>query len=57
MVSLKNFVSDLSFSYIWQTLLYNRKTILETKFGEGCSDLGKFAQVLLDIRNEDPKKI
>ena len=52
----KNYISDLAFSYIWQTLLYNRKTILETKFGEGCSDLGKFAQVLLDIQQEQPKK-
>lgn len=52
----KNFILDNGFPYIWQTLFFSRKKILDNKFGEGCSDLGKFAQVLLDIKNENPKK-
>lgn len=51
----KHFIINNSLAYIWQTLFYSRKKILETKISEGASDLGKFAQVLLDIKIETPK--
>lgn len=51
----KHFIINNSLAYIWQTLFYSRKKVLDTKISEGCSDLGKFAQVLLDIRIEKPK--
>ena len=51
----KHFIINNSLAYIWQTLFYSRKTVLETKIATGCSDLGNFAQVLLDIRVENPK--
>lgn len=49
-----HFILDNGFSYIWQNILYSRKKILNTKFGDGASDLGKFAQVLLDIKETQP---
>lgn len=55
-VGSKNYVSDLSYPYIWQSIFYNRKKIVESKFGEGASDIASFGQVLLDIKKESPKK-
>lgn len=50
-----HFIANLGMPYLWHNLFYTRKKLLDKNFGEGCSDLSKFAQVLLDIKKENPK--
>lgn len=54
--SSKNFIVDNAYSWIYGDLMETRKRTLEEKFGTGSSDLGIFAQILLDIKTENPKQ-
>lgn len=51
----KHFILNHSIGYIWQMLFYSRKKILDTRISKGCADLGNFAQVLLDVKEEQPR--
>lgn len=52
----QNFIVENSLSHIWSDIFLSRKSFLDQQFGVGCSDLGQFGQILLDIQQNDPKK-